>query len=400
MQRQRFFLFAWCWLLLWVVGCAEPAKTPLPSAPTMASGNEVSPRTDARLVALDDAACRQYLQDDATPDSLRQAAERNLGYLSRLPSDRLLAFPGRAIPAWQLVSVTRAVLELDATDLGRLCQRFRLYRVVLPEPLLVTGYYQPELRASRKPSERFRYPIYRTPDDLVDVDLKEFCPQCPARVIQGRVKHGKLVPYFTRAEIEAGALAGRGYELAWLDDPVEAYFLHVQGSAVLELEDGVRLQVSYAASNGQPYRSIAKILSERGQLPSSALTLRALKDYLRAHPSEQAHLFAQNPRWIFFRGVAAGPVGSCGVPLTAGRSAAVDPSVYAHGALAFVEISPRRGAAPSTHSYRRFVFLQDTATALSGPSRLDMYWGSGPVAEAVAGEMENPGQLYFLLPVE
>lgn len=389
-------------LCLLAAGCVEPARTP--SAPTAAGPPSRQVDTpgggSARLVALDDSACRERLRDDATPDSLRQAAERNLEYLSRLPAERRVAFLGHEVPVWQLVAITRAVLELEGQQLDRLCDRFRLYQVQTPEPLLVTGYYQPELRASRKRTERFRYPVYRTPDDLVDVDLRDFCPACPPRVVQGRVKDGKLVPYYTRAEIEAGALSGRGYELAWLEDPVEAYFLHVQGSALLELEDGVRLQVSYAASNGHPYKSLAKILSERGKLSGTTVSLRMLKDYLRAHPEEQAELFAQNPRWIFFRAVVAGPVGSCNVPLTPGRSIATDPESYSHGALAFLEIDPRSDSDRSRHPYRRFVFLQDAGSAVSGPHRLDVYWGSGSVAEAVAGEMQNPGRLYFLLPRE
>jgi membrane-bound lytic murein transglycosylase A len=218
--------------------------------------------------------------------------------------------------------------------------------------------------------------------------------------VQGRVRDGKLVPYYTRAEIEAGALSGRGYELAWLDDPVEAYFMHIQGSALLELEDGVRLQLSYAGSNGHPYRSIAKVLSEQGKLAGKTLTLRTLKEYLRAHPEEQPALFRQNPQWIFFRGVATGPLGSCDVPLTGGRSVAVDPTYYPHGAVGFLEVDPRPDSTTGQRTTRRFVFFQDSGSTVSGPDRVDVYWGSGAVAEAVASEIENPGRFYFLLPKE
>ncbi|GBD25633.1 Membrane-bound lytic murein transglycosylase A [bacterium HR30] len=393
-------LFSWLLLGWWLCmngGCAEPARRQSPSA---VGSLQSAPREGPKLTPLDDATCRQRLSDDATPDSLLLAAERNMDYLSRLPLERRLTLVGQEVTVAQLQAATRAVLESRGAQRERLCDRLRLYQVTLGETLWVTGYYQPELRASRRRTERFRYPIYRTPDDLVDVDLKELCPECPARIVQGRVKDGKLVPYYSRAEIEAGALSGRGYELAWLDDPVEAYFLHVQGAALLELEDGVRLHVSYAASNGHPYRSIAKILSERGKLSGTRLTLRGLKDYLRAHPEEQSELFAHNPRWVFFRGVPAGPVGSCGVPLTAGRSAAADPGAYPHGALAFMEIEPRNDGGKGGRAFRRFVFLQDTGSTTGGPHRVDVFWGSGTVAEAIAGELENPARLYFLLPKE
>lgn len=386
------------WWLLANVSCSQPTRETV--SPGVGRSLSTSEREAATLRALDDATCRELLHDDATPDSLLQAAERNLDYLSRLAPERRLSLLGREVPVAQLVAATRAVLDSGGAQPERLCDRLRLYQVALGDPVWIMGYYQPELRASRRRTERFRYPVYRTPDDLVDVDLKEFCPDCPPRVVQGRVKDGRLVPYYTRAEIEAGALSGRGYELAWLDDPVEAYFLHVQGSALLELEDGVRLQVAYAASNGHPYRSIAKLLSERGKMSGAALTLRALKDYLRAHPQEQAELFAHNPKWIFFRAVVAGPVGSCGVPLTAGRSLAADPAVYPHGTLAFLETEARADGVGSRRKLRRFVFLQDTGSTTSGPNRVDVFWGSGSVAEAVAAEMADPGRLYFLLPKE
>jgi membrane-bound lytic murein transglycosylase A len=217
-------------------------------------------------------------------------------------------------------------------------------------------------------------------------------------MLLGRIKNGKLVPYYTRAEIEAGVLAGRDQELAWLDDPVEAYFLHVQGSGLLRLEDGVLLHVSYGGSNGLPYTSIGRTLTEQGKVPRDTLSLQALKSYLRAHPGEQASLMAANQRYIFFRGVVTGPIGSCGVPLTPGRSIAVDPSIYAHGGLAFLHIKPRSDATTAQRPYARLVMLQDAGSAISGPGRVDVYWGSGEIAEEIAGDMRNAGEMYVFLP--
>jgi len=359
----------------------------------------VSPQP--RLVALDPAQCRAVIRDDTSLESLRQAAARSLDYVQTLGPRDITLFD-RSLSVADLESVLTTVTALaNGTDWPlQVCDRLRLYRVDLAEPLLVTGYYEPELAASRTRTTRFRYPVYRTPDDLIDVDLGTFCPACDGRVAQGRVKNGRLVSYYSRAEIDAGALEGHGDELAWLDDPIEAFFLHVQGSARLHFDDGVYMQISYSSANGRPYTSIGRVLIEQGKIAREAVSLQALKDYLRAHPEEQAELMAANQRYIFFRPVVAGPVGSVGITLTAGRSIAADTRIYPPGALAFLTISPHHlpaamGDAPAVS---RVVAIQDTGTAITGPSHIDVFWGSGSTAESIASDMRNPGELYLLLP--
>lgn len=376
-------------LLLLLFGCAVEKERA--AAPPLAQEEAAN-----LLQLLSVSECRSVLNDDAGPDSLRQAAERNAEYLTRQPFDARVRIGTREVSIGDLSEVTRLLKE-QAEEPSGLCERLDLYRLETGVPVRASGFYQPELRASRTRSARFRLPLYRTPDDLVEVDLRAWCPSCPPRILQGRVREGKLVPYYTRSEIEAGALAGRGYEIAWLDDPVEAYFLHVQGSALLELEDGVRLQVSYAGTNGHPYVSLGKILTERGKLARSALSLQELKDYLRAHPEEQAELFAANPQYVFFRGVVAGPLGSCQVPLTAGRSLAADPAFYPHGGAAFLVLEPEEEGA-ARKSYHRLVFFQDSGTTVSGPQHLALYCGSGPLAEAVASRIRHRATVYLLLP--
>jgi len=362
-----------------------------------------APLTPApQLRALDPSECRSLLRDDASPDSLRQATARSLDALRKLPPERQLTALDRRFSVGELTSLLSAVNEtIDGTDWPqRLCERVRVYRAQPLDHLLVTGYYQPELRASRTRTERFRYPLYRTPEDLVDVDLGQYCAACSGRVGQGRVEDGKLVPYYSRAEIDAGVLAGRDGELAWLDDPVEAFFLHVQGSAVLRFDDGVHMQVSYASSNGRPYTSLGRVLIDQGKMGREAVTLQSLKDYLRAHPDEQAALMAANQRYIFFRTVVAGPIGSLGVPLTPGRSIAADAAVYPAGALVFLHIAPdaTSSAAGGRPNISRFALIQDAGAAITGAGRIDVYWGSGETAESIAGEMRDPGELYLLLP--
>ena len=347
------------------------------------------------LVALDVAECHAVVKDDASATSLQQAARRSLDYLSNLPPDRTFPLLDRQVTAGELATMMR-----DVGDGAQVCDRFRLYRAELPRGLLVTGYYQPELPARRTRSARFRYPLYRIPDNLVDVDLTQFCPACGGRVIQGRVKDGQLVPYYSRAEIDAGALADRGYEVAWLDDPVEAFFLHVQGSALLHFDDGVQMQISYAGSNGRPYTSLGRVLVEQGKMERAAVSLQSLKDYLRAHPAEQEQLMESNQRYIFFRPVITGPIGSIGVPLTAGRSIAADASIYPRGGLVFLRILPGDvpQGAPAAPILSRVVLIQDAGTAITGPGRIDVFFGSGATAASIAGTLRNPGELYMVLP--
>jgi membrane-bound lytic murein transglycosylase A len=160
------------------------------------------------------------------------------------------------------------------------------------------------------------------------------------------------------------------------------------------------MQISYSSSNGRPYTSLGSVLIGQGKMSRDTVSLQALKDYLHAHPEEESALTAANERYIFFRAVAAGPIGSLGVPLTAGRSIAADASVYPPGALAFLRIASR--GTPSSESGKpavaRLALIQDAGTAISGPNRIDVFWGTGPTAEAIAGDMRNPGELYLVLP--
>jgi membrane-bound lytic murein transglycosylase A len=352
-------------------------------------------------VALSATDCHGLLTDDAPLTSLQQAVARSLDYMEKLPPERSLTALDRQVTAGELTAMLR---ELSAVESGNLielvCARFHLYRAQLPQGLLVTGYYQPELAARRTRNDRFRYPLYRTPNDLVEADLTPFCPACSGRVIQGRVKDGQLVPYCTRAEIDAGALLDRGYEIAWLDDPIEAFFLHVQGSALLHFDDGVQMHISYAGSNGRPYTSLGRVLVEQGRMQRDAVSLQSLKEYLRAHPAEQAQLMETNQRYIFFRPVVTGAIGSLGVPLTAGRSVAADASVYPRGGLALLRVRSRdvRPGTDPAATLSRLVLIQDAGTAITGPGRLDVFFGAGATAEAIAGDLRNSGELYVVLP--
>ena len=339
--------------------------------------------------------CRAVLRDDTDPATILPAAERSLDYYRRIPEDRALPVLNRTVPARDLRGVIESlVARPPSTDTASLCDRFTLARVVSALPMLITGYYEPELAARRQRGGRFRYPLYAVPDDLVEVDLAKYCPTCAGKHAIGRVVNGELAPYFSRAEIDTGVIDSQTSVIAWLDDPVEAFFVHVQGSAQLRFDDGVHMHVGYNGSNGRPYTSIGKVLVDAGKLAPDQVSLATLKDYLRAHADERDAILERNERYIFFRTVPAGPVGSLTVPLTAGRSVAADAHFYAPGALIFLKTT----ASADTPAISRLALIQDAGAAISGDNRLDLFCGSGETAGAIAGTMRAPGELYILLP--
>ncbi len=315
----------------------------------------------------------------------------------------------RSLPAHVSGRIVRGLLETElrpwaVTDRG------------VEHSGLFTGYYEPELHGSRRRHGRFQTPLYREPRDLIRVDLGEFREDLAGRRIAGRIVGDRLEPYHDRQAIAAGALHGRGLELVWVDDPVDAFFLQIQGSGRVVLDDGTVLRVGYAGQNGQPYTAIGRELVERGEMELEDVSLRTIRLWLETHPQEAAEVMAKNASYVFFRRLDVagdrGPLGSLGVPLTAGRSLAVDPRFLPLGAPVWLDGSmpsippeeiaetPPGGARPSGAApLRRLLVAQDTGGAIRGPVRGDVFWGSGARAEAVAGHMRNSGRLWLLLPV-
>ena len=267
-------------------------------------------------------------------------------------------------------------------------------------PGLVTGYYEPELEGSRKRSGRFQVPVYGRPDDLVGVkpDLLRALYNDGLSVM--RRSGEQLVPYYTRAEIEAGVLEGRGLELLYLDDPIELFFMQVQGSGRVRLTDGSWVRLGYTAKNGHPYTSIGRLLAERGGGRPQALTMEGLKSWLRADPARGRALMHENKSYVFFRELpqaeaGEGPVGAQGVPLTTGRSLAVDAAYHALGTPIFVMAPDLAvGEAP----FRRLMIAQDVGSAIRGPQRGDIFFGTGEAAGAIAGRTKRAARFYVLLP--
>ena len=261
---------------------------------------------------------------------------------------------------------------------------------------LFTGYYEPELRGAWTRHGSYRSPIYARPRDLVSVELGRFRDDWRGQRIAGRLKDGQLVPFDSRAEIERGALGGRGLELLWVDSPVDAFFLHIQGSGRVAMEDGSVVRLGYAGHNGRAYVAIGRLLVERGEIPKAEVSMQSIRAWLAANPSEGVILMERNPSYIFFHTVAGhGPVGAQGVVLTPGRSLAVDTKFVPLGLPLWLDTTdPRDPARP----LRRLVVAQDTGTAIKGAVRGDLFWGSGAAAAGPAGRMKESGRYYLLFP--
>jgi membrane-bound lytic murein transglycosylase A len=263
---------------------------------------------------------------------------------------------------------------------------------------LFTGYYEPELRGSLARTPRYSIPLYGRPDDLVTVDLGAFREELRGQRIAGRVESGALRPYEPRARIVEGALGPRGKPVVWVDDATEAFFLEVQGSGRVVLDDGRILRVGFAAQNGHPYVPIGRTLIERGALTRENVSMQSIKAWLVANPTEAAAIRNSNPSYVFFRLLEGdGPLGSEGVALTPGRSLAVDRNFLPMGVPVFLDADDPLDPAARV---QRLLMAQDTGGAIRGPVRGDVFWGAGRDAEERAGRMRSTGRAWILLPRE
>jgi membrane-bound lytic murein transglycosylase A len=261
----------------------------------------------------------------------------------------------------------------------------------------VTGYFEPEIAGSRTRRPGFEVPVYRLPPDLVRDWPAETPPeQRTGRAPLGRYDEtGKFVPYYTRAEIEDGALAGKGLEIAWAADPIEFFFLQIQGSGRLVSPEGEVIRIGYAGQNGGGYTAIGRPMRERGLIGEGtayATSMQGIVQYLRDHPAEGRAIMRENESWIFFRELSGdGPLGALEVPVRRESSVAADPAFVPLGAPVFLS----GGKRPELHG---LWIAQDTGGAIKGANRFDSFWGAGDEAERIAGGMNDSGRALLLLP--
>jgi membrane-bound lytic murein transglycosylase A len=349
--------------------------------------------------------------DDMNTDSLMLAVRRNLEYLGSLAPETVFRYGSHEFTCQQVRESQEVFLNLisKGLDEGQLSReirkRFQVYRAtgqVGNRRVLFTGYYEPVYEGSLSPDETFRYPLYRPPDDLIKIDLSLFREKFKGERIIARIEDKNVLPYYSRYQIEAErVLKGKGLEIAWLKDPLDVAFLHLQGSGRLRLPTEKEFLVHFQVSNGQPYRSIGRYMIERGFLLREEMSMQAIKKYLTENPEVRDEVLNHNPSYVFFEKVENGPLGSLGVLLTPGRSVALDSTIFPKGALGFISCQKPlvndQGDIIGWTPFSRFVLNQDSGGAIKGAGRADVFWGNGPYAELTAGHLQHDGDLYILI---
>ena len=391
---------------------APPVSPPAPviKVPPETLPPPVVPKPSSPLVRL--LADRLPLfADDMNLASLETAIEKSLQYYNRAAGSGPHRMDDATVTVRELKESLLALKEILRRDepaekkQERIRETFDVYRSTGLDgngTVLFTGYFEPILDGSLKKTAKYKYPIYKAPEDAVVVNLGKFREKNQADQLVGRVRNGELVPYYSRSEIEDfRALAGRNLEIAWVDDRINLFFLHTQGSGKIKLPNGKLLQIGYALKNGRPYQSLGRFLMDTGKITPQDISYQAIKRYLRENPEDLSEILGHNESFIFFREVEEGPVGSLGEILTAGRSIATDAAVFPRGALAFIRarkpILDREGNAESWIPFSRFVVNQDAGGMIKGAGRVDLFCGTGDKAEMLAGSLKERGELYFLV---
>ena len=336
--------------------------------------------------------------DDLENASLETAIDRSIRFYEGRGRHNVYRIADRNVDALQLKETLiafRAVLHEaeDPDDLTRkVAEAFDVYRVAGSDDgnVLFTGYYEPLLEGALQRTEKYRYPLYRVPPDLIRKGNKV-----------GRMEDDEFVPYYSRREIDvAGVLKGKNLELIWVSDPVDLFSLHIQGSGKIKLENGQLLTVGYAQTNGRPFRSVTKFMLDGGKIQNNEVTYRHA--FLRNKSDEEIYeALSHNERYTFFRFLEKDPVGSLGEMVTPDRSIATDPDFFPEGALAFIRLRKpvfdNAGHVKERVDFSRFVLSQDRGAAIKGPGRVDLFCGFGEKAEYTAGTLKEKGELYLLL---
>jgi membrane-bound lytic murein transglycosylase A len=351
------------------------------------------------------------LWDDQEFKDIAVAARQSLEYYKKLPPDALFYFgPEKATALDMVLTLQNFLLIIEngglttAQKLERIKQDFVLYHSVGSNGkgrVLYTGYYEPLLSCRVFADETFRFPLYRKPDDIIEIDLTQFGNGFPRNRLFGRLDGKKVIPYYSREEIDQKkVLSGKDLEILWCSDIVDIYVLQVQGSGKVDLGDGNIISVLYDGANGRPYKSIGKYLIDTGAMTKEAMSMQATREYLRSHPDKMNEVLNQNQSYVFFRLDMGPSLGNIGVPLTPGRSIATDSRLFPKGALGYVVAQKpviENGAIKAWVPFTRFVLNQDTGGAIKGAGRVDMFFGRGLEAELTAGNFQHEGELYFLM---
>jgi membrane-bound lytic murein transglycosylase A len=350
-------------------------------------------------------------QDDLAFRDIAVAARQSLEYYKKLPPETVFTIgPARVTALDMTVTLQNFLLIVENASLSdeqrvrQIKKEFDFYQSVGSDgwgKVLVTGYYEPMLSCRVDADDVFKYPLYKRPNDIVEIDLTLFGNDFPRNKLSARIEGRKVLPYYSREEIDQKqALGGRNLEMLWCRDLVDIYFLQIQGSGKADLGGGDIVSVLYDGQNGRQYKSLGKQLIDKGAIAKENMSMPAIREYLRLHPDEVVPLLNQNPSYVFFRMDMGPSLGNINVPLTPGRSIATDSKLLPKGALALLTAQKpviENGVIKEWTPFSRFVLNQDTGGAIKGPGRVDLFWGQGAEAELSAGYMQQEGKLYFLI---
>ena len=350
-----------------------------------------------------------FIYDDYDNDSLITALNHHLDYLKSKNGSSGYHIAQKYYSNQELQESLHLFLEIIKTrpshrQLNRkIFRNFTVYQAAGRDGygrgnMLITGYFEPVLKGSLQRQGAFRYPIYSIPDSLITQKSAE-----DGKKQIGRFdRNNSFVPYWDRKEIEELGI-GCGFELVYLNNPLDAYLLHVQGSGTILLDNGETRKIRFATSNGHEYSSIGKLLVDEGKIPLEQVTIPTIREYLDNHPLERQRIFYHNPRYIFFQWEKSNHViGSLGQPLTPGRSIAIDKKILPAGLIGYLAtrkpvVDKQRNSISHWRRMRRFVLPQDSGNAIQGSGRVDLFFGNGQYAEIAAGHMKEKGKLFFLV---
>ena len=349
--------------------------------------------------------------DDHGYKDLDASIEQSLNYLRRVPADREFSFGKDRYTAAHLIASHELFLDFLHTnpsqqELNRfITLNYEVYQSVgvnRKRDVLFTGYYEPTVLGSLTPDEDYRFPAYATPSDLIAIDLSLFSERFSGETIIGRNTGNTVVPYYDRKEIsELESFSEASDVLAWVKDPVDLFFLQIQGSGRILLSEGDQINLHYHTTNGHPYRSIGKLLIDEGKIAKEEMSMQKIRAYLHENPNEMSRILNHNPSYVFFKLEKEGPLGYLQVPLTAERSLALDRRIFPPAAIVYIETSrpilDLEGRIETWKALKGFVLNQDTGGAIRGPGRADLFWGNSPYAELAAGHMQHIGSFYFLV---
>ena len=369
------------------------------------------PGVEPPVLTIADTRDLPQFADDMDYDGIETAIDQSLTYLSRVPEDRRFRFGPTEYDKPHMTRSLELFRDFVATRPDReqlnqfIRQKYLVYRSIGRPPddnVLFTGYFEPLYPGSLTPSPDYPVPVYGLPDNLVTVKLGDFSPDWAGKRIIGHVEDQRLVPYYTREEIQReGALREKAPVIAWMQDPVDLYFIQVQGSGRLQTPNGQKVSILYAGQNGHTADLVGRHLIRENKVPKEEMSMQRIRQYFREHPEDTERMLHLDPSFVFFRIGTTGPLGNLGVEVTPGRSIATDRRIFPSGALAYVDthkplVSGHRVIGQWV-PLKRFVLNQDTGGAIKGPGRADLFWGSGAYAETAAGHLKHPGDLYFLV---